>query len=151
MFIFIFNDKPAGSTECCSSQKEINPYPADMDFAEHINIEAASKNEVKQIFKSLIQKTVDLTSNNDNLEFTELKLGIYPIDAPLSLRGQDIKWTTEEVKSGIKTTSVPNSKETYSISFENAFDNAKMIKMDWLTFLSIWLLTEPRILKAKEF
>ncbi len=115
------------------AQREINPYPADLDFSEHLDIQAEGKAEAAEILASLVSETVKQTADNPDLEFKELKCGIYPDDAPEAVRGKAIKWTKEETVSGEKILRDTKTGQEYKITLARASENPGMVKIDWLS------------------
>src|SRR5690606_16749885 len=89
-----------------------------------------------KILAGLVRETIARTESADHMEFTELKCGVYPDDAPEELRGKTIKWTAEEVAAGTKTIRDEATNTEYSVSLEKASENpGSMVKLDWLVVM----------------
>ncbi len=114
------------------AQREINPFPADMDFAEHVDISVEDLESGGRVLASILQETVSKTSSDDSLKFLELKVGVYPEDAPDGIKGKGIKWTADEIKSGRKDITTEDGTIIGSIDLAKACENPSMVKLDWL-------------------
>ena len=114
------------------AQREVNPYPADMDFAEHLKITANDEQESGRILSSLLSSTIERTSQEDDTVFTELKVGTYPPEAG-ELSGKSVKWSLSEIQNGEKRIRNGAGDEIV-INFQEACTQpGSMIKIDWLT------------------
>ena len=113
------------------AQRRINPYPGDLDFAEHFVVQSESLAEAGKWLEGLLQDTVKCTSQSPNLEFLEMKCGLHPF---LKEKGQPIalKWTREEISNGQKVVINPTTGERRMISLSEAAENPGMVKFDYI-------------------
>lgn len=124
------------------AQGEIHEHPSDLDFSEHLDVHADSVTEAGKKLSALVQETILDASDNPEMEFSELKCGIYPEDAPetitlpngkiIEVRGKAIKWSQEEVSIGEKSL-IDDEGNLYQITLAKASENPGMIKIDWYT------------------
>lgn len=141
------------------AQREVVPFPADMDFAEHLDIQAETKEAAAKKLAALITETFIHTEGNENLQFVDLKCGIYPDDAPETIigwdgkptqaRGKEIWWEKDEVPNGEKTITDAVTGQKYTITLAKAAENPGMTKINWLAMQEGNLTEVTKVINVK--
>ena len=122
-----------------SAQNRIQPFGADIDMAEHVNIKAKTTEEAGQILAQSISANVDrqtdVVDSNGNkisLHFLEMKAGgNYPPDAAIELQGQKLRWSVDDIKKGYIEYKKSDG-ETTKITLEQACQQPQMLKVDYV-------------------
>lgn len=122
-----------------SAQDRIQPYGADIDMAEHIRIEADTRQAAAELLAKLLQRNIEQTievtdgrGNTITLHFTEMKAGgNFPSDAAETLQGQKLRWSVDEVKQGFKEYQTQDDRIA-RITLAQACQDPKMLKIDYI-------------------
>jgi len=113
------------------AQREANPYPTDIDLAEHMVVSGAkNREEMGIILAENITKNL-AKAKEGGMEFTEMKLGVNPDGLEANMvddghggtknankKGVSIKWSMEEIEAGRKQMKLSPNADTQKLIAE---------------------------------
>ncbi len=115
------------------AQSVVNPYPVDLDFAEHIDIIAREENEASIELFSMIQQHIENASKDPNLEFIDLMWGRPSSSASRGDSGY-IRWSLEEITNRTKKITGPEGNIIETRKLEIGKNPIGLLKENWCCF-----------------
>ncbi|MGC8958875.1 MAG: hypothetical protein ACP5OO_03700 [Chloroflexia bacterium] len=146
-----FPDRPNVETAIALSgsaaQGRIQPYPADYDFFERVNILAPTRQEACRILGEIMREKALEHLSSPQIQLVEVKFGTWQDDVVKAgrrlSRGEPISWTAEEVQAGRMEVFSPAG-EKMTIPWEYGCREPGWCKLDWV----IALPEEGRVVNA---
>ncbi len=146
-----FPDRPNVETAIALSgsaaQGRIQPYPADYDFFERINIIAETREEACRILGEIIREKALERLRSPTYQLTEVKFGTWQTEVVKGGKvlpaGHFISWTPEEVEAGRMEVFRPTG-EPLTIPWEYGCQEPGWCKLDWV----IAIPEEGRVVNA---
>jgi hypothetical protein len=135
-----FDDRPpnvmtALSISGSAAQSKINSFPADCDYFERINIQAATREEACAILADMIRDKAIATANGPGHKLWEVKFGQHPAEGTKGGKPVGIKspmsWTPDEVQAGrMEVTLLDGTTAVYT--WADATRDPGWCKLDWV-------------------
>lgn len=146
-----FPDRPNVETAIALSgsaaQGKIQPYPADYDFFERINIIADTREEACRILGQIIREKALEHFSTAETQLVEVKFGTWQSDVVKEgqtiPKGKFISWTPAEVQAGQMEVFTPQG-EKMVIPWEYGCQEPGWCKLDWM----IAIPEEGRVVNA---
>jgi hypothetical protein len=135
-----FDDRPpnvltALSISGSAAQSKINSFPADCDFFERINIQAATREEACAILADMIREKALATASGPGHRLWEVKFGQHPCEGTKGGKPVGVKspmsWTIDEIRAGkMEVTLTDGSTAVYT--WADATLDPGWCKLDWV-------------------
>ena len=135
-----FDDRPpnvltALSISGSAAQSKINSFPADCDFFERINIQAATREEACAILADMIREKALATASGPGHRLWEVKFGQHPCEGTKGGKPVGVKspmsWTIDEIRAGkMEVTLTDGSTAVYT--WADATRDPGWCKLDWV-------------------
>ncbi|MGC8873523.1 MAG: hypothetical protein ACP5SI_03625 [Chloroflexia bacterium] len=146
-----FPDRPNVETAIALSgsaaQGKIQPYPADYDFFERINIIAETREEACRILGQIVREKALERMRSPEYQLTEVKFGTWQTEVVKGGKvlppGHFISWTPQEVEAGRMEVFRPSG-EPLTIPWEYGCQEPGWCKLDWV----IAIPEEGRVVNA---
>jgi hypothetical protein len=118
-----------------AAQSKINSFPADCDYFERINIQAATREEACAILADMIRDKAIATANGPGHKLWEVKFGQHPAEGTKGGKPVGIKspmsWTPDEVQAGrMEVTLLDGTTAVYT--WADATRDPGWCKLDWV-------------------
>ncbi len=130
-----------------AAQGRIQPYPADYDFFERINIIADSRESACRILGDIIREKARMFMSSAEYQLVEVKFGTWKTDVVKEGKaipiGRFISWLPAEVEAGQMEVSLPNG-EKWLVPWEYGCQDPGWCKLDWMVVLT----EEGRVVNA---
>ncbi len=146
-----FPDRPnvetAISLSGSAAQGKIQPYPADYDFFERINIIAPTREEACQVLGQIIREKALEHFASSEVQLVEVKFGTWKSDVVKGgqaiPKGKFVSWNAAEVQAGQMEVFTPDG-EKQVIPWEYGCQEPGWCKLDWM----IAIPQEGRVVNA---
>lgn len=133
------NVETAISLSGSAAQGKIQPFPADYDFFERINIIADTREEANRILAEIMHKKAMEHFSSAEAQLVEVKFGTWQSDVVKGgqtiPKGKYVSWTPAEVQAGQMEVFSPSG-EKQLIPWEYGQQEPGWCKLDWMIALS---------------
>ncbi len=133
-----------------SAQREVHKFPADFDFAEHLDLYLERDENFAPYLAELIVDPVHRTTSIPYLDFREMKFGLYPEDYGEGFAGRAVWWSPEEISRGEKTVVFPNG-SVDRLPLHRVGVNPGMIKINWMSLFDDELKELTKVVNVRIF
>jgi hypothetical protein len=118
-----------------AAQSKFQLFPGDCDFFERVHITAPTREDAIEILALTMVEAVARTFTNPQLQFQEMKLGLYPAaysrdEQPVS-QGSPISWGLTDIDVRVVRV-VDATGETHRLRMHEVAGDPGFVKLDWV-------------------
>jgi hypothetical protein len=118
-----------------AAQSRFQLFPGDCDFFERVHISAPTREDAVEVLAATMIEVVARTFTNPDLQFAEMKLGLYPAaysraEEPVS-QGSPISWGLADVDVRVVRV-VDATGETHRLRMHEVAMDPGFVKLDWV-------------------
>ncbi len=118
-----------------AAQSRFQLFPGDCDFFERVHITAPTREDAVEVLAATMIEVVARTFTNPHLQFTEMKLGLYPgaysrDEEPVS-QGSPISWGLQDMDGRVVHV-VDATGETHRLRMHEVAMDPGFVKLDWV-------------------
>ena len=118
-----------------AAQSRFQLFPGDCDFFERVHITAPTREDAVEVLAATMIEVVARTFTNPHLQFTEMKLGLYPgaysrDEEPVS-QGSPISWGLQDMDVRVVHV-VDATGETHRLRMHEVAMDPGFVKLDWV-------------------
>lgn len=132
------------------AQREVHPHPADFDFAEHLIINLEQNEDFAPHLAELILDPIQRSAEIPELDFREMKYGVYPDAYGEGYAGKPVWWSPDEITRGEKVVPLENG-SIDQFPFRLAGANPGMIKINWISLFEDELKELTKVVNVSIF
>jgi hypothetical protein len=132
------------------AQREVHPHPADFDFAEHLIINLEQEEDFAPHLAELILDPIQRSAAIPELDFREMKYGVYPDSYGEEYAKKPVWWSPDEIMRGEKLVSLEGG-NTDQFQFRHAGANPGMIKLNWISLFEDELKELTKVVNVSVF
>lgn len=118
-----------------AAQSRIQTNPGDCDYFQRVNILAPTRDEASTILAGILRDHVLAAASGEGHRFTEALLGSFPTAGNRNgsevRSGSPLRWTLDEVVSGVLTYTDANG-QAHSVTWLEAAREPGWVKLDWI-------------------